>query len=160
MKMSSWLHCRWHHSHWQPSVHAKDSCLSTCQVKANKSIALYQAGWQATPAFCHHRHPLPWAPRKRYTFIKNQQRPLIKHWPWEHPDSKKMTAKVCIGAVITTQKVVPSLAKIINEWKFMAENGSNKETEAGRLLFSQKANLHHNCHGVARALTDNWPEND
>lgn len=52
-----------------------------------------------------------------------------------------MTAKVCIGAVITTQKVVPILAKIINERKFMAENGRNKETEAGRLVFLPKGQL-------------------
>lgn len=32
-----------------PLFTVKDRCISTCQVKTNKSIALYQAGWQTTP---------------------------------------------------------------------------------------------------------------
>lgn len=52
-----------------------------------------------------------------------------------------MTAKVCAGAVITAQKVVSLRAKIINEGKFMAGNLSNKETEAGRLVFLPKGQL-------------------
>lgn len=32
-----------------PLFAVKDRCISTCQVKTNKSIALYQAGWQTTP---------------------------------------------------------------------------------------------------------------
>lgn len=61
----SWIHREWYHSYWQPSVHIKDRCISTCQVKTNKSIALYQVGWQTTPLpFVITGIPFPGPPEK------------------------------------------------------------------------------------------------
>lgn len=61
----SWIHREWYHSYWQPSVHIKDRCISTCQVKTNKSIALYQVGWHTTPLpFVITGIPFPGPPEK------------------------------------------------------------------------------------------------
>lgn len=48
-KMSSRICHRWCSPIDSLAACAKDRCVSTCQVKANKSIALYQASWYTAP---------------------------------------------------------------------------------------------------------------
>lgn len=76
--------------------HGKDRCVLMCQVKTNKSIASYQAGWQTPLPFVIGTIPFPGPPRKR-AYIKNQQGILRRSWSWDYPGCKHMTAKVCMG---------------------------------------------------------------